>query len=313
MVETRGDECKLAKRVKGLVFAMVTPLQENGELSKERTRNLVNRAIKAGVHALFPAGTAGESCLLSNVEKKKIVEIVVDEANGRIPVYAGTGTPSTQETVDLTRHAKDVGADGAVVLTPYYIKPSKEELFCHYKTIADAVDIPIILYTNPGRTGGVDVTPDLLERLVQECSNVVCIKDSSNNMDQTIEYIKRCGDKVSVLEGIDSMLLAALVMGVDGAVSGPTLNVAPELHVGIYNSYLKGDLKKAAQLQQKVVPLWTSTCRPSTLGTYPATVKAAMNMMGIKVGPPKSPILPLPEGKKKELKVLLKDLGLIKE
>jgi len=129
-------------------------------------------------------------------------------------------------------------------------------------------------------------------------------------MDRTVEYIQRCGDKISIFEGVDSLFLQALVMGVDGAVSGPTLNVAPEILIGIYDSFIRGDIKNAVQLQKKVLTLWKATCRPATLGTYPATVKEAMNMVGVPVGPPKAPLLPLQEAKKTELRIMLKHLSL---
>jgi 4-hydroxy-tetrahydrodipicolinate synthase len=295
----------------GCIGAMVTSLKGNGELNEEGMRWLVNHFIKSGVHGLYPCGSQGEACLLSTEEKKKVIEWVVDEANGRVPVYAGTGEISTEKTLELTKYAKDAGADGAVVLTPFYVKPDVSELFDYYKTVAETVDMPIIIYNNPARSGGVNVTPDLLFKLT-EFNNIVGIKDSAGDLVQMTEYINACGEKMAIVQGVDSLVYSALSLGADGAVSGPTFNIAPKIWIGIYESFIKGDLEKARQLQSSLFPVVKATCRPSTLGTYPSTVKEAMNMMGLPAGPAKKPLLPLTKVNKQELRRILSDLGLLK-
>lgn len=297
------------REVKGCIGALVTPLKGNQELDEKGLRYLVNYYIDSGVHGLFPCGSQGEAPLLSMSERKKVIEWVVDETNGRVPVYAGTGCISTQETLELSEYAKDVGAEYVVLITPFYIKPNQEELYHHFRDVAEQVETKIVLYNNPGRSGGVSITADVVLRL-SELSNVVGIKDSSGDLVLTAEYITKCGDKMAVIEGHDSLALSGLQLGADGLISGPSFSIAPKIWIGIYEAFVKGDLDRARKLQYKLLPLWTATCRPATLGTYPATVKEAMNMIGLPAGLAKKPLLPLAKEKRKELGRVLVDLGL---
>ena len=290
--------------VEGIIPAMVTPLDRNEEIDEAGIRGIINYLIDSGVHGIFVCGSQGESYALTEDEKKRVIEISVDEVNGRVPVYAGTGAVTTKMTIELSRYAVDVGADAVTIVTPYFIKPSQDELYMHYKRIAESVDSPILIYNNPGRTN-VNLEAETVKKLA-EIDNIVGIKDSSGDLTLTAQYIMKCPDEFAVLAGRDSLILATLLYGGKGAVAA-TANVAPRLVVGIYESFIKGDLEKARELQFKILPLRLAF----NLGTFPVVVKEAMNIMKKPSGPAKSPVSPLPEEKKRKLKLLLEELNLI--
>ena len=290
--------------VKGIIPAMITPLDQNEEIDEAGIRGIINYLIDSGVHGIFVCGSQGESYALTEDEKKRVIEISVDEVNGRVPVYAGTGAVTTKMTIELSRYAVDVGADAVTIVTPYFIKPSQDELYMHYKRIAESVDSPILIYNNPGRTN-VNLEAETVKKLA-EIDNIVGIKDSSGDLTLTAQYIMKCPDEFAVLAGRDSLILATLLYGGKGAVAA-TANVAPRLVVGIYESFIKGDLEKARELQFKILPLRLAF----SLGTFPVVVKEAMNLMRKPSGPAKSPVSPLPEEKKRKLKLLLEELNLI--
>ena len=290
--------------VRGIIPAMVTPLDRNEEIDEAGIRGIINYLIDSGVHGIFVCGSQGESYALTEDEKKRVIEISVDEVNGRVPVYAGTGAVTTKMTIELSRYAVDVGADAVTIVTPYFIKPSQDELYMHYKRIAESVDSPILIYNNPGRTN-VNLEAETVKKLA-EIDNIVGIKDSSGDLTLTTQYIMKCPDEFAVLAGRDSLILATLLYGGKGAVAA-TANVAPRLVVGIYENFIKGDLEKARELQFKILPLRLAF----SLGTFPVVVKEAMNLMRKPSGPAKSPVSPLPEEKKRKLKLLLEELNLI--
>jgi len=290
--------------VKGIIPAMVTPLDQNERVDESGIRELVNYLIDSGVHGIFVCGSQGESYALAENEKRKVIEISVDEANGRVPVYAGTGAVTTEATIQLSRHAIDAGADAVTIVTPYFIKPSQDELYAHYKRIAESVDIPILIYNNPGRTH-VNLEAETVRKLA-EIDNIVGIKDSSGDLTLTAQYIMECPDEFAVLAGRDSLILATLLYGGKGAVAA-TANVAPRLVVGIYESFIKGEIDKARELQFKLLKLRLTF----TLGTFPVVMKEAMTLIGKPSGPAKSPVAPLPEDKKAKLKLLLEELSLL--
>ena len=290
--------------VEGIIPAMVTPLDRNEEIDEAGIRGIINYLIDSGVHGIFVCGSQGESYALTDDEKKRVIEISVDEVNGRVPVYAGTGAVTTKMTIELSRYAVDVGADAVTIVTPYFIKPSQDELYMHYKRIAESVDSPILIYNNPGRTN-VNLEAETVKKLA-EIDNIVGIKDSSGDLTLTAQYIMKCPDEFAVLAGRDSLILATLLYGGKGAVAA-TANVAPRLVVGIYENFIKGDLEKARELQFKILPLRLAF----NLGTFPVVVKEAMNIMKKPSGPAKSPVSPLPEEKKRKLKLLLEELNLI--
>ena len=194
--------------IKGIIPAMVTPLKKDETLDEDGLREVINYLIESGVHGIFCCGSQGEIYSLRDEERRRVVEVTVDEVNGRVPVYAGTGEVTTEKVIDLTRYAKDVGADAASIITPYFIRPSSEELYMHYRKIAEAVDIPIILYNNPGRTG-VNLDVSVVSRLAK-IDNIVGIKDSSGDLTLTAEYIRQTPERFSVIAGRDSLILATL-------------------------------------------------------------------------------------------------------
>ena len=292
--------------VKGIIPAMITPMNDSEEIDEAGMRELINYLIDSGVHGIFICGSQGESYALTEEEKKRIINIVVDEVNGRIPVYAGTGATTTKASIRLSKYAEDAGADAVTIVTPYFIKPSQDELYMHYRRIAESIDIPVLIYNNPGRTG-VNLEAETVRRLA-EIDNIVGIKDSSGDLTLTAQYIMECPKEFAVLAGRDSLILATLLYGGKGAVAA-TANVAPKLVVGIYESFIQGDLERARKLQFKLLPLRLAF----NLGTFPAVVKEAMNILKRPSGPARSPVSSLPEDKRERLKSILKGIGLIED
>jgi len=290
---------------KGIIAAMVTPFNEREELDEEAVREVIRHLLKGGVHGIFVSGSQGEFWALDEAEKKRLFEISVDEVNGKTAVYAGTGAESTGEAVRLTRIAKDAGVGAASIITPYYVKPNNEELISHYSTIAGKVDLPILLYNNPDRASGVCVDPEVLLKLAEEHSNIVGIKDSSGDLTLISEYIRKCGHEVSTLVGRDTLICAALSYGGQGAIAA-TANVVPALVVDIYESFVKGDYKRAMEAQYRLAPLRIAF----ELGSFPVVIKEALNIMGIKVGSCRKPVLPMDAESRESLRRILLDLEL---
>lgn len=289
---------------KGIIPAMVTPFDKYNELDEDGIRRIINHILKGGVHGIFVSGGQGEFWALSRDEKERLFKTSVDTIDGQIPVYAGTGAETTRETIELTRIANDVGVDVASIITPYFIKPNETEVLNHYIKIANRVDMPIIVYSNPGSTG-IKVSPKMLETLYEECDNVVGIKDASGDLTLTSEYINRCGDRISVLAGRDTLILATLIYGGKGSVTACG-NVVPGLIVKIYECFISGDIKGALEAQYKLAPLRHAF----SLGSFPIVIKEVLDMMGLSVGSCRYPISPIStENRQKLLEVLL-DLGL---
>jgi 4-hydroxy-tetrahydrodipicolinate synthase len=288
----------------GIIPAMVTPLDENQALNESALRRLVNHLIEGGAHGLFAIGSQGEFWAFDPEEKRRILEVVVDESGGRVPVYGGTTAVSTREAVALTRMAEEVGVDAVSVLTPFFVSPTQQELYEHYAAIAGATSLPIVLYSNPGRTG-VRLAPETLARLAQ-MENIVGIKDSSGDLSLTAEYIRVTPDNSAVLMGRDTLILAGLLYGCAGAIAA-TANVVPRLVVEIYERFQAGDLAGAQQAQERLAPLRHAF----TWGTFPVVVKEAANMIGLAAGPARGPAGPLPEDARDRLAQVLRDLGIL--
>lgn len=291
---------------RGILPAMVTPLNDREEVNEKALRSLVDFLVDNGVHGIFVVGSQGEAYALSRDEKKKVMETAVEQAAERVPVYAGTGAVTTREAVELTRMAEEIGVDAVSVITPYFLSPSQEELYEYYKIIANSTSLPILLYNNPGKTGGVSISVGLAERLSQ-IENIVGIKDSSGDMTLTGEYIRKTRDKgFSVLAGRDTLILSTLLYGGSGAISA-TANVAPKIAVDIYEHFVKGDIEKAREAQFALAPLRVAF----ELGTFPVVIKEALKIIGIDAGPAKSPVKDLSDAKRQELKEILKGMGLL--
>ncbi|MBU3154976.1 4-hydroxy-tetrahydrodipicolinate synthase [Clostridium estertheticum] len=289
-------------KLNGIIAAMTTPLTMEEKVNEQELRNQVNRFIKAGIHSLFCLGTNGEFYALSFEEKLKVISIVVDETKGRVPVLAGTGCITTKETIELTKKAKELGVDAVSVISPYFAGCSQEVLYNHFSTLADSVDIPIILYNIPARTG-VNIDYTTVARLAK-IKNIVGIKDSSGNFDNVLRYIEETPEDFIVLSGNDSLILWTLMAGGNGGISGIS-NILPEIMVSIYEEWKKGDFKKSKKAQDSIREIRDTL----KFGNPNSIVKFATNLVGNPVGPAKAPFNV--DSKKIEVK-LLKVLELYK-
>lgn len=283
--------------IKGIITAMVTPFDENQKINETAARQLVDKLIGQGVHGLFILGTNGEFHVLSDDEKVEFAKIVIDQAAHRVPVYVGAGACGTQETIKLAQRMEAVGADALSVISPYFIAPTQQELADHYRSVAQAVNIPIIMYNIPKNTG-VNIEPETVKSLIG-VKNIAGIKDSSGNMENMQGYIDVGeGSDFVVLVGSDSKILPALKIGAAGAIAG-TSNVIAKLDVSIYDNYLKGNME-AAEQAQKDIDVLRGVLK---LGTVPSVMKRAVTLLGINVGDARYPVSKLPaeaDGKIKE-------------
>lgn len=289
----------------GIIPAMVTPVGEDEELNEAALRRLVNFLIEGGAHGLFATGSQGEFWAFDAEEKARIWEVVKEETAGRVPVYAGPAATTTRETIALTELAEESGVDAVSVLTPFYISPTQEELYDHYRAIAESTSLPVLLYNNPGRTGGIGVSPDLLARLA-EIENIVGIKDSSGDLQLTAEYIRVAPPDFAVLMGRDTLILAGLLYGAKGSITA-TANVVPELVVSIYERFEEGDIEGALEAQETLTPLRLAF----SWGTFPVVVKEALDLIGMEGGPARAPVRPMPAEKRERLKRVLRDMEAI--
>jgi 4-hydroxy-tetrahydrodipicolinate synthase len=286
----------------GIIPAMVTPFTKDQKVNEQALRRLVNHVIDGGVHGVFAVGSQGEFWALTPDEKRRIWEVVVEETRGRVPVYAGTVGVTTGETIALTKLAREAGVDAVSILTPFFISPSDEELYQHYKAVAEAVEIPILLYTNPARTG-VKISVNLLARLAK-VPGIVGIKDSSGDLELTAEYIRVAPPEFSVLMGRDTLIYAGLLYGTRGGIAA-TGNVKPALVASIYDRFVAGDLQGALAAQRELAPLRLAF----TWGSFPVVIKEALDLMGMDCGPARAPIGPLAPEQRERLRAVLKEMG----
>lgn len=291
-------------KLQGIVVPMVTPFKSDSSqnVDEGNLRNLVNFLIDSGVHALIPCGGTGESVSLSPEENKQVIGITVDEANGRVPVMGGAKSPGTRNSVNLARDAKDAGADGVMIIAPYYLSPIKKEgYYEQFRAVAEEVDIPVLLY-NLSRMQSEDLPVDVVARLA-DLDNVIGLKNSTANVLHITEAIKVCKEKkIAYLQGQAQMFVPSLILGSQGSITS-ILNAVPAIWVDIYNSFIRGDFERARELHFKLLPL-------IKLGGSPVVVKAALNMLGVEVGVPRKPLMPATENEKKKIKVALQTLGL---
>lgn len=270
-------------KIKGIITAMVTPLSEDG-INEAATRKLVNKLINDGVHGLFVLGTNGEFYALSEAEKLALVEIVVDEAAGRVPVFAGSGGISTEEVIKVTNQFAELGVDAVSVITPYLIKLSDEELIQHYQTIALNTNLPMILYNIPANTQ-LSINESVFKELIQ-LPQIIGIKDSSGKLENIQMYLETNDrEDFSILIGSDSLILPALQMGVDGAVAA-TSNVLTKTDLGIYQAFLENKMERAQVLQESINDFRGIL----KLATVPSVLKHSLELIGFPVGAPKNPV-----------------------
>ena len=288
---------------KGAIVAIVTPFK-NGRIDEEALRKLIEFQIEGGTSGIVPCGTTGESATLSHEEHDRVIEITIDAAKKRVPVIAGTGSNSTAEALRLTKHAYEAGADGALIVCPYYNKPTQEGLYQHYKAIAEAVPIPIIVYNIPGRTG-INLNPDILARLA-EIPNIVGVKEAAGSIKQMSDIIGLCDPGFDVLSGDDAFTLPLLALGGKGVVSVIS-NIAPADMANMVKAFEAGDLAKARQLHYKMIPLIDCMF----IETNPVPVKAALSMMGLIEYEMRLPLCKLTQNSYDKLKKAMTDYGLI--
>lgn len=270
--------------VKGIIVAMVTPFDENQKIDFQATKQLVNKLIADGVYGLFILGTNGEFHLLNNQEKVEFAKCVIDETRKRVPVYVGTGGNSTAEVIELSKQMEALGADALSVITPYFLVPSQEELICHYKAVAAAVKIPIVLYNIPKNTG-INIAIETVAELAK-VENIIGIKDSSGNIDNIEGYINASKDQdFAVLSGSDSLILKALKVGAKGAIAA-TANLLTKNDVAIYENFINNKMEEAEVAQQRIEMLRSVL----KLATVPSVLKKSLVLSKMPVGPCRLPV-----------------------
>ena len=288
----------------GSFVALVTPFK-NGKVDEPRMADLIEWHIKSGTHGIVPCGTTGESATLSHEEHTQVVKFVVNTVKKRIPVVAGTGSNSTAEAIRLTREAQEVGADGALMISPYYNRPTQEGIYQHYKAVAQAVPgFPIIFYNIPGRTGS-NIEPATMARMA-EIDNIVGVKEATGSIDQVINIRLACGDKLAVLSGEDSLIFSMMSLGGKGVIS-TVANVAPRETAELANAGLAKQWEKAAQLQLQLIPL----IRALFIETNPIPVKTALALMGKCESELRLPMVQMAEGNVAKLQEVLKQNHMI--
>lgn len=266
----------------GIITPVLTTLTDDEKFNPEAYTNFINKLIDAGVSGIFPLGTNGEFYAFNNEEKLEIIKTAVKAVNGRVPVYAGTGCVTTKETIEMSLKVKDLGVDVLSIISPYFVAVSQDDLYRHYSAVANAVDMPILLYNIPARTGN-NIDFKTVKKLAEH-KNIIGIKDSSGNFDNTLKYIENTDSRLSVLAGSDSLILWTLMAGGSGAISGCS-NVFPELMVSIYKYWAAGDIAKANEAQKKIRPFRNVM----QMGNPNSVVKLAANMLGNEVGPAREP------------------------
>src|SRR5512137_1130137 len=289
---------------KGSIVAIVTPFK-NGKVDEEALRGLIEFQIENGTDAIVPCGTTGESPVLSHEEHDRVIEITVDAVRKRVPVIAGTGSNSTAEAIRLTKHALEVGADGALVVCPYYNRPTQEGLYQHYKALAEAVPIPIIVYNIQSRTG-VNMNTDTLARLAK-IKNIVGVKEASGSLKQMAEVISTCGEDFTVLSGDDFFTFPLMCLGGHGIISVVS-NIAPGPVAQMVDAFMAGDMKMARELHFKMTPLVDAMF----IETNPAPVKAALAIMGKIEDVIRLPLVKVSDATREKVRKAMVDFGLIK-
>jgi 4-hydroxy-tetrahydrodipicolinate synthase len=289
----------------GSIVALVTPFR-NGKVDEAKLSELVELHVTRGTDGIVPCGTTGESPTLSHDEHKRVVEVVVEAVRGRIPVIAGTGSNSTAEAIDLTRHAERAGATAALVVNPYYNKPTQDGLYRHFRAVAESVAIPIVVYNIQGRTG-VNVETATMERLVRDVKNIAGVKEASGSLDQMSQVIAACGPDFVVLSGDDNVTLPLMAIGGRGVIS-VIANIVPRETAEMTHAALDGDWKRARELHYRLFPL----ARAAFLETNPIPIKEAMAMAGMIEPEFRLPMCRMGESNRARLRAVLESYGLVK-
>ena len=290
---------------KGSIAALVTPFK-NGKIDEAKLKELVQFHIKNGTNAIVPCGTTGESPTLSQDEHERVITVCIEAAAEKIPVLAGTGSNSTAEAVSLTKHAARAGADGVLVVSPYYNKPTQKGLYEHYKVLSECSDIPIIVYNIVGRTA-VNITPETMAKLAHDFKNIIGVKEASGSLEQMAQVKHLCPKDFILLSGDDSLTLPLLSIGGKGVIS-VVANIVPKDVLSLVESFEKGNLRKAQELHYKLLPL----VKAMFLETNPIPLKTAMGLMGLCSGDMRLPLCSMSDDNLAKLKKALRDYGLLK-
>ena len=288
----------MSQNFHGIIPAVATPFDERFAVDKATLRELIEWYLASGVHGISVCGSQGEFFSLNHDEQISIIETAVRTVDGRVPIYAGTGAVTTQESIQLTKAAEKIGADISLVITPYFLSPSADELVMHYREITKSTKLPVMIYNNPPRTG-VNVTPTIYRRCLED-ANVVGIKDSSGDITQICEYIEAGAQKKLLFAGRDTVILSTVLHGGSGAIS-PAANVFPGLVVRLYSAIRENNIEEAGRLHNILLPLRKAWA----LGSFPVVIKEAMSLVGRSAGPTRPPIQALgPDAKAKLTKVI---------
>jgi len=288
----------------GSIVALVTPFKD-GAVDEAKLRELVRFHVEHGTDGIVPCGTTGESPTLSHDEHRRVVEVVIEAAAGRVPVMAGTGSNCTAEAIELTRHAERAGARAALVVNPYYNRPTQEGLYRHFRAVAEAVSIPIFVYNIQSRTA-VNVETETLARLRRDVPNIVGVKEASGSLDQMSQVIAACGPDFTVLSGDDNLTLPCMAVGGRGVIS-VIANLVPRDVVELTHAALDGDWKRAREVHYRLLPL----ARAAFLETNPIPIKEAMAMVGMLEPEFRLPLCRMSEANREKLRAVLRQYGLL--
>lgn len=291
----------------GMIPPLATPMHADGTLHLDGIPALVEHVLASGVHGIFTPGSQSEAYALNTDERRAVLEATLAAVNGRVPVIAGTGAITTRDAIALTRQAQRSGADAAAIVTPYFITPSQDEIYAYYADIAAAVSLPLLGYSNPGRTGGVRITPATLARLAEDIPHFIGVKDSSGDLAETAAILRACPPDFRVFVGRDTLIYGGLCYGAAGAV-GLTMNVAPQFAVELYNAFQANDHALAREKQMQIAVLREGLPR---FGSYPVWVKETLTLMGLPAGPARKPIQPLKDDQRVALRKFLQSAGIL--
>lgn len=290
---------------KGSIVAIVTPFKNN-KIDEKKLRDLIDFQIKNGTSGIVPCGTTGESATLNFDEHESVIQITIDQVKKRIPVIAGTGSNSTEEAIMLTKQAAGAGADASLQVSPYYNRPTQKGLYEHFKAIAQSVNIPIVLYNIAGRTG-VNIEPETIAKLAQDCKNIVAVKEASGSLDQMSRIKALCPKSFRLLSGDDGLTLPVLSIGGTGIIS-VVANIVPKDVADLVSAFERGDITGARELHYKLLPL----IKAVFLETNPIPIKTAMGLLGMCEPDLRLPMCSMSEANLEKLKKALKDFGLLK-
>ncbi len=294
------------RQFEGTYVVLVTPFTSDDEVDKDSLKSIVDYFVERGIHGIVVGGSTSEFASLSPEEHREIIDLAVDAVNGRIPLLAGTAACATKYTVNLTKYAKDAGADGALIVPPFYNKPNEEEVYQHYKAVSDAVDFPIMVYNNPW-TSKVDVLPHLVARL-SELDNILYVKESSGDVTRIWKIRKLANNRMTVFCGTDNIALESFLMGAKGWICA-SANIVPAQTAELYRLFKEGRITDAAALYNRLLPIF-NLCEDT--GKFAQLSKCALNLLGKEVGIPRKPLLPVEKNEEQQLKRMLEELAMLK-